>query len=81
MRRRCVQREVGEVDEDECGQCRLVLAYDLEGGQERHNAHHVTHAVYPDLWYMSDMDKETPLFSDIEELLCNRGWSWSLQFS
>ena len=69
------------MDEDECGQCRLILAYDSEGGWERHDAHHVTHAVYPDLWYMSDMDKETPLFSDIEELLCNCGWSWSLQFS
>ena len=30
-RRRCVQREVGEVDEDECGRCRLVLAYDSAG--------------------------------------------------
>ena len=76
-RRRCVQREVGEVDEDECGQCRLVLAYDSEGGRERHDTHHVTHVVYLDLWYMSDMDEEMPLFSDIRELLRKCGWSWS----
>ena len=76
-RRRCVQREVGKVDEGECGRCRLVLAYDSEGGRERHDTHHVTHAVYLDLWYMSDMDEETPLFSDIGEFLCKCGWSWS----